>query len=114
MTQETTQSTVDDAYRAVGDVAELDDFQVVPYYVGHLKRRISVTRIDDTLYAFDDLCSQHGCPLSAGLLTGTTLMCQCGGCRWNVTTGELLRGPAEHPLRMYPVRQQDGKVEVQA
>ncbi|MFV0459805.1 MAG: Rieske (2Fe-2S) protein [Actinomycetales bacterium] len=106
-------TTVEDAYSTMGDVAELDDFQVVPYYVADIKRRISVTRIDDVLYAFDDLCSEHGSPLSAGLLTDTTLMCQCGGCRWNVTTGELLRGPAQHPLRMYPVREHSGKVQIQ-
>ncbi|MFV0523999.1 MAG: Rieske (2Fe-2S) protein [Acidimicrobiales bacterium] len=96
----------------MGDADELNDFAVVPYYVEGLKRRVSVTRIDDTLYAFDDLCSEHRCALSAGLLTGTTLMCQCGGCKWNVTTGELLRGPARDPLRMYLVREVDGKIEV--
>lgn len=101
------------AFRTMGSVDELDLFTVVPYYIEGVKRRISVTRIESTLYAFDDLCTKHGCPLSAGLLTGTTLMCQCGGCRWNVTTGALLQGPAEHPLRMYPVREKDGNVELQ-
>lgn len=105
--------TVQVGYRALGDADEFDDFPVVPYYVEDLKRRVSVAKVDGALYAFDDLCSEHSCPLSAGLLTQTTLMCQCGGCKWNVTTGELLRGPAKHPLRTYPARERDGKVEVQ-
>src|SRR4051795_9866108 len=48
---------------------------------GDRKLRISVTRADDRLYAFDDLCTcgDAACPLSGGLLTGTTLMCECHG-----------------------------------
>ncbi|MFV0461622.1 MAG: Rieske (2Fe-2S) protein [Nostocoides sp.] len=102
-----------DSYREMGEVSELDDFPVVPYYVEDIKTRVSVTRIDGDLYAFDDLCPEHGCPLSAGLLTGTTLMCQCGGCQWNVTSGELLRGPATAALRTYPARENHGAVEMQ-
>lgn len=98
-------------FRALGDADELDTYQVVPYYVEGLKKRVSVARIDGELYAFDDLCPEHGCALSAGLLTGTTLMCQMGGCRWDITTGGLLRGPATTPLGTYPVREANGQVE---
>ena len=54
---------------------------VVPYYIDDLKLRVSIARVDDRLYAFDDLCtcSQQACPLSGGLLTGRTIMCQCHG-----------------------------------
>ena len=38
------------------------------------------------------------CPLSGGLLTGTTLMCQCHGSRFDLTTGAVLNGPATEPL----------------
>lgn len=106
-------TAADDAFRAMGEAEELDTFQVVPYYVEGEKIRISVTRLGGALYAFDDLCPEHNCPLSAGLLTGSTIMCQCGGCEWNVTTGELLKGPAKHPLRTYPVRESGGKIEIQ-
>lgn len=96
--------------RTIGDNSELDDYQVVPYYLEDLKRRVSVARIDGTLYAFDDLCPRDNCPLSAGLLTGTTIMCQCAGCQFDVTTGAVLRGPAQTPLRTYAVREEDGQV----
>ncbi|MFV0259593.1 MAG: Rieske (2Fe-2S) protein [Acidimicrobiales bacterium] len=102
-----------DVYRSMGEIDELDDFTVVPYYVEGVKRRVSVTQVDGTLHAFDDLCPEHGCPLSAGMLIGTRIMCQCGGCTFDVTSGAVLRGPASSPLRTYPVREQDGTVEIQ-
>lgn len=109
----TADTNADLGYRVLGEADDLDTFQVVPFYIEGLKKRVSVARLDGTVYAFDDLCPEHGCALSAGLLTGTTLMCQMGGCRWNVTTGELLRGPATTPLRTYPVRVTGGQVEAQ-
>jgi nitrite reductase/ring-hydroxylating ferredoxin subunit len=65
------------AFRALDDAGKLPDNYVNPYYLEDLKRRVSVARAGGKLYAFDDLCKHEGCPLSAGLLTGTTLMCQC-------------------------------------
>ncbi|MFV0375210.1 Rieske (2Fe-2S) protein [Microbacterium sp.] len=108
-------TTASDTYRSLGDVAELDDFQVVPWYVDGVKKRVTVTRVDGALHALDDLCPEHGCPLSAGLMIDEiTIMCQCGGCRFDVTTGAVVRGPATTPLRTYPVRENDGKVDAQA
>lgn len=105
--------TDNDFFRSVGDASGLDEYKVVPYYLSDLKQRVSVTRVDGAVYAFDDLCPEHSCPLSAGLLTGTTIMCQCGGCSWDVTSGALLTGPAKHPLVTHPVRIADDKVEIQ-
>jgi 3-phenylpropionate/trans-cinnamate dioxygenase ferredoxin component len=89
---------------------------VVPHYLSDVKRRISVARVGDRLYAFDDLCTCPGqpCPLSGGLLTGTTVMCQCHGSRFDVTTGAVLSGPATAPLRVYDVQEVDGEVRIEA
>jgi 3-phenylpropionate/trans-cinnamate dioxygenase ferredoxin subunit len=67
-----------------------------PGDLGDHKRRISVARIDGRLYAFDDLCTctEEACPLSGGLLTGTTIMCQCHGSRFDISTGAVINGPA--------------------
>ena len=90
-----------------------NDF-VVPHYLDDIKRRISVARVDDRLYAFDDLCTcaEKPCPLSGGLLTGTTLMCQCHGSRFDVTTGALINGPAVEPLNVYEVQEVDGEIQI--
>ena len=90
-----------DALRTVGPGDAIPNDFVVPYYLDDLKRRISVARVDDRLYAFDDLCTcaDRSCPLSGGLLTGTTLMCQCHGSRFDITTGAVINGPATEALQ---------------
>jgi nitrite reductase/ring-hydroxylating ferredoxin subunit len=105
-----------DALRAVGPAAAIPNDFVAPYYLSDLKRRISVARIDDRLYAFDDLCTcaDAACPLSGGLLTGTTVMCQCHGSRFDVTTGAVINGPAIAALNTYEVQEAEGSIQIRA
>ena len=51
-------------------------------------------------------------PLSAGLLTGKTLMCQCDGSQFDVGSGRVLRGPATIALATYEVREENGEIQV--
>ena len=105
---------VTEPFRALGPGDAIPNDFVVPYYLEALKRRISVARVDDRLYAFDDLCTcaEKPCPLSGGLLTGTTLMCQCHGSRFDVATGAVINGPATVPLRTYAVQEAGGHVHI--
>jgi nitrite reductase/ring-hydroxylating ferredoxin subunit len=90
----------------------MPDIYVV--YLEDRKRRISVARVGDRLYAFDDLCTCAGdsCPLSGGLLTGTTIMCQCHGSEFDIVTGAVVRGPASVPLNVYDARVVDGSISI--
>jgi 3-phenylpropionate/trans-cinnamate dioxygenase ferredoxin component len=92
-----------------------DDF-VVPYYLSDRKRRIAIARVDHRLYAFDDLCacSALACPLSGGLLTGTTIMCQCHGSRFDITTGAVINGPATKSLTVYEAQEVEGGIQIRA
>ena len=101
-------------FRSLGPADAIANDFVVPYYLADLKRRVSVARIDGRLYAFDDLCTcaDRACPLSGGLLTGSTLMCQCHGSQYDITAGAVLRGPATEPLATYEVRERAGKIQV--
>jgi 3-phenylpropionate/trans-cinnamate dioxygenase ferredoxin subunit len=104
------------AFRTVAQGDAIANGSVVPYYLDDRKIRISVARVDDGLYAFDDLCTctDEACPLSGGLLTGTTIMCQCHGSRFDLTTGAVVGGPATAPLNVYAVQEVDGSVRVRA
>jgi 3-phenylpropionate/trans-cinnamate dioxygenase ferredoxin subunit len=105
-----------DAFRTVGPGDAIPNDFVVPYYLDDRKLRISVARVDDRLYAFDDLCTcaEQPCPLSGGLLTLTTLMCQCHGSRFDLTTGAVTGGPATQPLKVYEVQEVKGNIQIRA
>ena len=77
---------------------------------------ISIARVDDRVYAFDDLCTcaDERCPLSGGLLTGTTITCQCHGSRFDITTGAVINGPATQALSVYEVQEVDDSIQVRA
>jgi 3-phenylpropionate/trans-cinnamate dioxygenase ferredoxin component len=105
-----------DSFRTVGPSDAVVEGDVASYYLDDRKLRISVARAGGRLYAFDDLCtcSREACPLSGGRLTGTTILCQCHGSRFDVATGAVVSGPATEALHIYPVKEVDGSVRVQA
>lgn len=102
--------------RTLGPAETIANEGVVPFYLEDRKLRISVARVENRLYAFDDLCTcaEQPCPLSGGLLTGTTLMCQCHGSRFDLATGAPLSGPATTHLTVYEVEESDGDVRIRA
>ena len=103
-----------ETFRTLGPGDAIPNNFVVPYYLDDRKLRVSVARVDDSLYAFDDLCTcaDAPCPLSGGLLTGTTLMCQCHGSQFDITTGAVINGPAIEPLQVYEVLEADGEIRI--
>jgi nitrite reductase/ring-hydroxylating ferredoxin subunit len=103
-------------FRTIGPGNAIPDDFVVAYYLDDRRLRIAIARVDGRLHAFDDLCTcaDEACPLSGGLLTGTTLMCQCHGSRFDVTTGAVVNGPATEPLSLYEVQEIDGDIRIRA
>jgi nitrite reductase/ring-hydroxylating ferredoxin subunit len=61
--------------------------------------KVNIASVDGELHAFDDTCTHRACSLAKGKLDGTTVTCPCHGSQFDVTTGEVLRGPAQQPVR---------------
>ena len=61
--------------------------------------KVSVASANGQLYAFDDTCTHTGCSLTKGKLEGTTVTCPCHGSQFDVTSGAVLHGPAQRPVR---------------
>jgi 3-phenylpropionate/trans-cinnamate dioxygenase ferredoxin component len=103
-------------FRTLDVPYSIPDDSVVPVYLQDRKLRIAVARVAGQLYAFDDLCtcSSEHCPLSGGLLAGTTITCQCHGSQFDIATGVVVRGPATDALSVYEAREAGGGVEVRA
>jgi 3-phenylpropionate/trans-cinnamate dioxygenase ferredoxin component len=104
------------AFRTIGSADAIPNDSVAPYYLDDRKRRIAIARCDDQLYAFDDLCNcaHTSCPLPGGLLTDTTILCQCYGSRFDITTGAVINGPATEALNVYGVQVVGGTIRIQA
>lgn len=76
--------------------------------------RIAVAKVGGRFYAFDDSCTHKHCSLSEGDLEGTAVVCPCHGGTFDVTTGNVLAGPPPLPVRTYPVRVNEGDLQIQA
>jgi nitrite reductase/ring-hydroxylating ferredoxin subunit len=74
--------------------------------------RITLANVAGTIFAIDDTCTHRGCSLGDGKLDGSTVQCACHGSRFDVTSGAVVRGPAEEPVRSYPVHVASGEVQV--
>jgi nitrite reductase/ring-hydroxylating ferredoxin subunit len=75
--------------------------------------RIAIASVGGAFYAFGDTCTHQGCSLAEGTLEGTTVTCPCHGSQFDVTTGDVLHGPAREPVRSYPVRLESGALRVE-
>ena len=75
--------------------------------------RIAIANVAGTFYAFGDTCTHQGCSLAEGDLEATIVTCPCHGSQFDVTTGEVVRGPAGEPVESYPVRLEGDALRVE-
>ena len=64
---------------------------------------VAVFNIAGSFCATQGKCTHRQGPLSKGSLDGSTVTCPNHGAQFNVCTGEVLRGPAQDPLKAYRV-----------
>ena len=92
----------------LGDVSSVPEGEMRVFDVDGSK--VTVAHAAGGLYAFDATCTHMGCSLANGELDGTTVTCACHGSQFDVTSGTVLRGPAQRPVRSHRVEVQDGSI----
>ena len=65
---------------------------------------LCLANVRGTIYAFDDDCTHISGPLDQGELEGFVLTCPWHLARFDIRTGQVLRGPARSDLPVYRVR----------
>jgi len=73
---------------------------------------IVVFNVDGRYYAIEDMCTHDGGELSGGDFEGSEVICPRHGSRFSVITGEALTPPAYEPVARFPVRVEQGIVQV--
>lgn len=75
-------------------------------------QRVVLGRTEDGYVAFDDHCTHRGGSLADGVMICGTVQCLWHGSQFDATTGEVRAGPAEEPIRTYPVEVVGGEVRL--
>lgn len=85
----------------------------LPLTVEHGETGVGVYKIDDKLYAIEDVCPHAFALLSQGFVQDGKVECPLHGAIFDIATGECLDGPAERNLETYPVEVKGDDVYVQ-
>ena len=73
---------------------------------------VALTRVDGSVYAFQDECTHAACSLADGDLEGRHVICPCHMGTFDVTTGAVVSGPPKEPLRTWKVTTGTDSVEL--
>lgn len=92
-------------FMKVADAAEIAEGELGAFDVAAV--RVAVANVGGAFYAFGDTCTHLQCSLAEGQLEGTVVTCACHGSQFDVTTGEVLRGPAQKPVSSFAARTED-------
>ena len=73
---------------------------------------VAVFRVEGALHAVQDVCSHDGAEIASGRLEGCEIICPRHGARFCLKTGKVLKGPAYEDLLCFPLRVENGLIQV--
>jgi 3-phenylpropionate/trans-cinnamate dioxygenase ferredoxin subunit len=73
---------------------------------------VAVCRFEGELYAIQDICTHDGGDISGGWIEGGAIVCPRHGARFCLKTGKALKAPAYEDLACFPVRVENGMIQV--
>ncbi len=94
----------------VGGIADLEASSHLEAEVDGF--RVRITRVNGTLYAFEDRCTHDDSPFDDATIEDCEIICPRHGARFSLRSGEALSPPAYEPLRIFDVREAGERIEV--
>ena len=73
---------------------------------------VAVFNVGGEFYAIEDVCTHDGGQLTGGTVEGDQVVCPRHGARFSIKTGDALTAPAYEPTAKFPVRVENGVVQV--
>lgn len=95
----------------VGKKNEVTEDEPLALQVNGLK--IGLFFIDEHFYALENVCPHAFALLTEGFIDGLTVECPLHEAIFNLETGVLESGPGCRDLCTYPVRVENGEVQIQ-
>lgn len=74
--------------------------------------QLAVFNLDGKYYAIEDVCTHDGGQLTGGEVEGDQIICPRHGARFCIRTGAALTAPAYEPTATFPVRIENGEIQV--
>ncbi|MAE64945.1 MAG: hypothetical protein CMJ18_11805 [Phycisphaeraceae bacterium] len=95
----------------VGEVGEVPDGEIKVFTAE--QDSVVVCRVEGQLHAAANVCPHAGMPIGTGTLQGCVLTCPFHGYAYNITDGRNVDFADDVPLSVVPVRETDGRIEVE-
>jgi uncharacterized membrane protein/nitrite reductase/ring-hydroxylating ferredoxin subunit len=73
---------------------------------------MTIAKIDNQLFAFQEFCTHRFGPLSEGCFDGFNVQCPWHNSRFDVRTGKVTQGPAKVALKTFRVETRNGRIWV--
>jgi naphthalene 1,2-dioxygenase ferredoxin component len=90
--------------------AEADLFDGAGIAVQAAGRDIALFKIEDGVWAIDNLCSHGNARLCDGYVDGHLVECPFHQAMFDLHDGSVTCGPATEPVRSWPVKIESGRV----
>jgi nitrite reductase/ring-hydroxylating ferredoxin subunit len=75
-------------------------------------QQVLVVNLRGKYYAIGNVCTHLGGPLDRGILDGNEVECPLHHSHFDVTSGQVKRGPATRPEPVYDVKVESGSILV--
>jgi len=76
-------------------------------------KNVILANVEGRFHAIEDCCAHTGCPLNSGTLKGNVITCSYHSSKFDVTTGKVLSGPANKPLKTYKMTVKDSDLLIE-